>query len=172
MHRGAAQLRRDAGRHVVDLTVAQQHDGGQPLRRHFDEGLAHGFDQACAARPFAAELDVRGRQHGLADLEAFLLAEFALQRFPRHLDLLVPFADRHGVAVVDHDQRHVGDRLALLLDQRRIAECRQHHQQRTQPPPRAARLRPQAEQHQHEADAAQHREHPPRQQRIESDGNG
>ena len=80
--RRAAQLGRQPGRHVVHLAVGQQHHARQPFRRHFDQRRAHGLDQARAARPFAAELDVRRRQHRLAHFEPFLLAELAL-RAPR-----------------------------------------------------------------------------------------
>ncbi len=172
MHGRAAQFRRHAGRHVMNLAVAQQHDAGQPLRRDLDQGRAHRIDQARAARPLAPQLDLRRRQHDFAHFQPVLLAELALQGFARALDLLAPFADRHRIAVVDHDQRHVGDGLALLLDQRGIGQRRQHDDERTEAPDRAARTGPQAEQDQHKADRAQHGQHRPRQQRIEGDRNG
>ena len=172
MHGRAAQLRRHAGRHVMDLAVAQENDAGQSLRRNLDQRRAHRVDQARAARPLAAQLDLRRRQHDLAHFQAVLLAELALQRLARGLDLLAAFADRHGIAVVDDDQRHVGDGLALLLDQRGIGQRRQHDDERAQPPDRAARARAQTEQDKNESDRAQHGQHRPRQQRIEGDRDG
>ena len=172
VQRRAAQFRRQARGHVVYLAVGQQHDAGKTLRRHFDKGGAHRFDQARAARPLAAELDLGGGQNDLADLQAFLLAELALQRLAHRLDLLAAFADGHRVAVVDYDQRDVGDRFALLLDQGGIGQRRQDDGDRAQAPDRAAGAGAQAEQDQHEADGTQHRQHRPRQQRIEGDGDG
>ncbi len=172
VQRRGAQLGRQVGRHVVHLAVGQQDHAGQAFRRHFDQRRAHGLDQARAARPFAAELDVRRRKHRLAHFEPFLLAELALQRFARRLDLLAALADRHRIGIVNHHQRHVGDRLPLFLDQRRIAERGQHDRQRAEPPDRAARTGAQAQKHQHQADAAQHGQDGPAEQRIEGDGNG
>ena len=94
------------------------------------------------------------------------------ERLARRLDLRAALADRHRIGIVDHHQRHVGDRLPLLLDQRRVAERGQHDHQRAQPPHRAARAGAQAEQHQHQADAAQHGQHRPAEQGIEGDGDG
>ena len=79
-----------------------------------------------------------GRQHGFADFEAFLLGELPLQRLARGLHLGAALADRHGIGIVDHDQGHVGDRLALLLDQRGVGQRQQHHGERAQPPEGAA----------------------------------
>ena len=156
----------------MDLAVAQQDHAGQSLRRHVDQGRAHRLDQARAARPFAAELDVRRRQHGFADFESFLLAEFPLQHLARGLDLLAPFADRHRIAVVDDDQGHVGDRLALLFDQFGSCECGQYDHDRAQPHQGAARAGAQAKQHQPEADRGHDGKRLPRDHRIEGDGGG
>jgi len=172
MQRRAAQFRRQARRHVVDLAVGQQHDACQSFRRHFDKRRAHGFDQARTARAFAAELDLGRRQHDLADLEALLLAKLALQRLARGLDLPATLADGHRIAVVDHDQCHVGDGLALFFDQGGIGECGEDDGDRAHPPDRAARAGAQAEQDQHQSEAAQHGQRRPRQQRIEGDGDG
>jgi len=177
VHRRAAQLGRQVlggvdRRHVVHLAVGQQHHAGQPLRRHLDQRGPHGLDQARAARPLAAQLDVRRRQGGLAHLEAFLLAELPLQRFLGRLDLLAALADRHGIGIVDHDQGDVGDGLALLLDQRGIGQRRHDHDQRAQPPQRAAGAGQDAEADQHNADHAQRSQDLPREQRVEGDGDG
>ena len=112
--------RRGGGRHVVHFAVGQQDDAGEPVGRGIGERLVEIGEQMRAGRGGIAR--ERGR-HPL-DGEVGDLLELGLEVGLDGGGLRLAVAECLAGALIDDDDRDVGEALALLFAQRRIGERR------------------------------------------------
>ncbi len=122
MQRRVEAERGGVGRHVMHAAVGDQEGAGDPVRRHVGERGAERREQ-----PRAVGLAVGDAGFDHAHVEIGNAAEPLVQRGARFLGLFGALAEILARALVDHDDDHRGDRIAILAREGRIGE-RQHEQ--------------------------------------------
>jgi len=114
---------RRVGRHIVHLAVGNQDGAGQPPPRHIGRRRAQRLEQpGLVQRGVGALAD--GDEAGVEVGEG---GQPGAQLGHGRIDPRRPVLDLVGGRAVDHHHRDVVDRVALLLDQRRVQQRGRQH---------------------------------------------
>jgi hypothetical protein len=154
-------------RHVVDHTVADHHDGADPLARDLGERPAQGGEEPCAP-VLRAEARRLATDH--AQLDVLELGEPLQHVGQRRLALLLAVLDPLAGAVVDHHQHDVRERLALFLHQGGVGQDQQQQARRRGPPPGPISPAPKGQRQNQRGEPREGRQRRPRQERRPGDG--
>ena len=134
-------------RHVVDAAVGNEDGAGDAVGRHVGERR---IERAEQARAIGLAIRLTGLHH--ARLDAGNALQPLLYGGDRGLGLGGAIAKTLARALIDHHDRHRGQRIAILARQRRIGEREREQRQRQDADPGAAGAHEQQERRHHDGD--------------------